>query len=136
MKRALIIASLFAAGGIASAQTTSVPATEPEIAGQASTQTPVGVPNPPQRPDQSMPNSRANVRAEAAVHNKSPANSNTPGGEASTTRNHQPNATERVSQMTRGEVRQDALKTKPRFGQKGERPEVPTNPKDATGTPQ
>jgi hypothetical protein len=137
MKRILIVASLMAAAGMASAQSTSVPATEPSVAGQASTQTPAGVPNPPQRPDGSVPNTRANVRAEAVVHNKTPANSNTPGGEASTTRNHQPNATELTSQMTRGEVRQETLKVRPRFGDhKGERPTVPTNPKDSTGTPQ
>ena len=31
---------------------------------------------------------------------------------------------------------QTARKEKPRFGNKGERPDVPTNPKDKTGTPQ
>ena len=50
-------------------------------------------------------------------------------------RNNQPNAAERTGQLTRGEVRQEALKTKLRFGDKGERPAVPTNPKNATGTP-
>lgn len=136
MKRALIIASMMAAAGWASAQSTSQPAVDPGVAGQASTQTPSGVPNPPQRPPGTMPASRANVRAEAIVHNRNPANTNTPGGEASTMRNNQPNAAEQTSQLTRREVRQEALHTRPRFGEKGERPAVPTNPKDSTGTPQ
>ncbi len=38
--------------------------------------------------------------------------------------------------MSRAEVSQQARKVKPRFGEKGERPEVPTNPTDKTGTPQ
>lgn len=135
MKRILIVASLMAAAGIAVAQTTVVPATEPSVAGQASTQTPAGVPNPTQRPSGAMPNSRANVRAEAAAQNKDPANSNTPGGEPSTMRNNQPNMPMRTGQMTRSEVRQDAVKPAPRLGEKGERPDVPTNPKDGTGTP-
>ena len=135
MKRILLIASvasLMGAAGIASAQT-SIPATEPGVAGQASTQTPAGVPNPPERTNQA---NRASVRSEATMQNKNTANSNTPAGETTTTRNHQPNATERVSQQTRAEVRQDARPPKPRFGEKGERPDVPTNPKNATGTPQ
>ncbi len=136
MKRVLLIASLMAAAGIASAQTTSVPATDAGVAGQASTQTAAGVPNPPQRPDGSMKNARANVRAEPAAQNKNPASSNTPGGEPSTMRNNQPNATPQASALTREEVRQSALKVKPRFGEQGERPEVPTNPKDGPGTPQ
>lgn len=136
MKRILMVASLMAAAGMAAAQTTAVPATEPGVAGQASTQTPAGVPNPTQRPSAAMPNSRAVVRADAAAQNKNPANSNTPGGEASTMRNNQPNTTPQTSANTRAEVRQSALKEKPRFGEKGERPEVPTNPKNATGTPQ
>ncbi len=36
---------------------------------------------------------------------------------------------------SRAEVRQGAIKPKPQFGQKGERPEVVTNPTDKTGTP-
>lgn len=136
MKRILIMASLMAAAGLAAAQTTAVPATDAGVAGQASTQTPAGVPNPTQRPDRSVPATRANVRAEAAVQNRSPANSDTPRGEASTMRNNQPNATPQTGALTREEVRQSALKVKPRFGEKGERPDVPTNPKNATGTPQ
>lgn len=136
MKRILAMASLAAAAGIASAQTTSVPATDAGVAGQASTQTPAGVPNPPQRPDGSVPTTRAQVRAEAAAQNKNPANSNTPGGEPSTMRNNQPNTSTPVGQMNRAEVRQEAVKPTPRLGEKGERPEVPTNPKNATGTPQ
>lgn len=113
MKRILVMISLMAAAGISSAQA------------------------PAPAPDGSLSNSRAQVRAEAVLQNKNPGNSNTPGGEASTTRNNQPNATERTSQLTRGEVRQETLKTRPRFGDhKGERPTVPTNPKNMTGTPQ
>jgi len=132
---AAVAAGLFALAGVASAQTAEVPATQPNTGGQASTQTPAGEPNPTQRPDNSMPNARANVRAEAAAQNRDPANSNTPGSQASTTINHQPNATPQVSERTREEVRQEGLKRTPQFGEKGERPDVPTNPTTRTGTP-
>jgi hypothetical protein len=38
--------------------------------------------------------------------------------------------------MSRAEVSADARKVRPRFGERGERPDVPTNPTDKTGTPQ
>ena len=136
MKRSLVMAALMAAAGIAAAQSTAVPASDTGVSGQASTRTPAGVPNPPQRPDGSGPNSRADVRAGAAVHNRNPANTDTPAGEPSTMRNNQPNTTPQTSALTREEVRQSALKVKPRFGETGERPEVPTNPKNVTGTPE
>ncbi|RZI65820.1 serine/threonine protein kinase [Variovorax guangxiensis] len=136
MQRNLITATLFAgvlAVGAAHAQSVVTP---PATAGQPSTESRAGVPNPTQRPDGSMPASREAVKSEARVQNRNPANSNTPGGEPSTMTNNQPNATPQVmSGTTRSEVRQDALKTKPQFGQKGERPDVPTNPKTSTGTP-
>ena len=138
MQRTLLQATLLAglmaaAAGAASAQTVVTP---PVTAGQPSTESRSGVPNPTQRPDGSMPASRDAVKSEARVQNRNPANTNTPGGEPSTMTNNQPNATPQVnSGTTRAEVRQDALKTTPQFGQKGERPDVPTNPKNATGTP-
>ena len=58
-----------------------------------------------------------------------------PKGEASTTTNNQPNATPSTGAMTRSEVKTDSRNLKPQAGQKGERPEVPTNPVSATGTP-
>ena len=58
-------------------------------------------------------------------------------GEATTTVNSQPNAMPRpTGEMSRADVSADARKVKPRFGEKGERPDVPTNPTDKTGTPQ
>jgi hypothetical protein len=127
-----------ATAGAAMAQATSIPAQpDPAVGGQASTQTPSGVPNPPQRPDASMPNSREAVKAEARAHNRNNANNLVPKGEASTTVNAQPNAVPRpTGEMSRAEVSQQARKTKPQFGQKGERPDVPTNPTGKTGTPQ
>lgn len=94
-------------------------------------------PSPPAAPmPGSVPVSREAVRAEARAHSHSQANSNTPGGEASTTRNGQPNSMPTpVSGTTRAEVRQGALKTRPNTGVQGERPDVPTNPQNATGTP-
>lgn len=132
---ALVAAGLLAASLAASAQTTSVPATQPGVAGQASTMTPAGVPNPPQRPDNSQPNSRDGVRMGAVWNNHNQANTNTPGGEASTTLNSQPNATPRVGERTRAEVRQETLHQPRPFGYTGERPAVATNPIDSTGTP-
>ena len=136
MQRNLITATLVAgalAVGVAHAQSI---VTTPATSGQPSTETRAGVPNPTQRPDGSMPASREAVKSEARVQNRNPANTTTPGGEASTMTNNQPNAMPQVmSGTTRSEVRQDALKTKPQFGQKGERPDVPTNPKTSTGTP-
>jgi len=120
--------------GAAFAQTS--PTVVPSSQGQASTETRAGVPNPTQRPDGSMPASRDAVKAEARANNRNPANTTTPGGEASTRMNNQPNATPPVmSGTTRAEVRQDAIKPTRQFGQTGERPDVPTNPKNSTGTP-
>ena len=90
-----------------------------------------------QRPDGSDPASREAVKAEARAHNRNNANNPVPKGEATTTVNHQPNAMPLpTGEMSRAEVSQTARKVKPRFGEKGERPEVPTNPTDKTGTPQ
>ncbi|MDQ0573216.1 hypothetical protein QFZ42_005050 [Variovorax paradoxus] len=135
---ATVLAGLMAAAGAAMAQATSIPAQpDPAVGGQASTQTPSGVPNPPQRPDSSLPNSREAVKAEARAHNRNNTNNLVPKGEASTTVNSQPNALPQpTGEMSRAEVSQQARKTKPQFGQRGERPEVPTNPTDKTGTPQ
>ncbi|MEJ1163076.1 serine/threonine protein kinase [Variovorax sp. CCNWLW186] len=135
---ATVLAGLMAATGAAMAQATSIPAQpDPAMGGQASTQTPSGVPNPPQRPDASMPNSREAVKAEARAHNRNNVNNPVPKGEASTTVNAQPNAMPQpTGAMSRAEVSQQARKTKPQFGQKGERPDVPTNPTEKTGTPQ
>jgi hypothetical protein len=135
---ATVLAGLMAAAGTAMAQDTSIPAQpDPAVGGQASTQTPSGVPNPPQRPDASMPNPREAVKAEARAHNRNNINNPVPKGEASTTVNAQPNAMPQpTGAMSRAEVSQQARKTKPQFGQKGERPDVPTNPTDRTGTPQ
>ncbi|MDM0075314.1 serine/threonine protein kinase [Variovorax sp. J2P1-59] len=133
-----VLAGLMGVAGMASAQTTSMPAQpDPAVAGQASTKTPAGVGNPTQRPDGTNPASRDAVKSEARVHNRNNANNPVPKGEATTTVNHQPNAIPQpTGEMSRTEVSQTGRKVKPRFGEKGERPEVPTNPKDKTGTPQ
>ena len=137
MNKALTPAIAFAAllsVGAAFAQAS--PAVVPSSQGQASTETRAGVPNPTQRPDGSMPASRDAVKAEARANNRNPANTTTPGGEASTRMNNQPNVMPPVmSGTTRAEVRQDAIKPTRQFGQTGERPDVPTNPKNSTGTP-
>ena len=53
---ATLLAGLMATASAAMAQATSIPAQpDPAVGGQASKQTPSGVPNPPQRPDNSMP---------------------------------------------------------------------------------
>ena len=138
ISQAAVLAGLMATAGGALAQATSIPAQpDPAVGGQASTQTPSGVPNPPQRPDASMPNSREAVKAEARAHNRNNVNNPVPKGEASTTVNAQPNAMPQpTGEMSRAEVSQQARKAKPQFGQRGERPDVPTNPTGKTGTPQ
>lgn len=135
--RATVLAALLGTAGIAMAQTTSIPAApDPAVGGQASTMSPAGVANPPQRPDNSMPASREAVKAEARAQNRNNANSMVPKGEATTTVNHQPNAMPQpTGEMSRAEVSQTGRKVKPQFGQKGERPELATNPVDQTGTP-
>ncbi|SCX70717.1 serine/threonine protein kinase [Variovorax sp. EL159] len=135
--RAAALAALMGTAGMALAQTTSLPAQpDPAVGGQASTMSPAGVANPPQQPDNSMPASREAVKAEARAQNRNNDNSTVPKGEATTTVNHQPNAMPQpTGEMSRAEVNQQARKVKPQFGQKGERPEVVTNPTDKTGTP-
>jgi hypothetical protein len=89
------------------------------------------------RPDGSDPASREAVKAEARAHNRNNANNPVPKGEATTTVNAQPNAMPRpTGEQSRMDVSQQARKVKPRFGERGERPEVPTNPTEKTGTPQ
>lgn len=119
------------------AQTTAVPAgPDPAKAGQASTKTPAGVANPTQRPDGSNPASREAVKSEARAENRSPANTVVPKGEPSTMTNNQPNAPQSTGAMSRAEVKPSKNELKPQAGVKGERPDVPTNPKEKTGTPQ
>ncbi|VTU17571.1 hypothetical protein H4CHR_00014 [Variovorax sp. PBS-H4] len=143
MKRALIASTVFTGlmglAGVGFAQTTTVPAQpDPAKGGQASTKSvPGGVANATQRPDGSDPASRNAVKAEARAHNRNNTNNPVPKGEATTTVNSQPNAMPKpTGEMSRAEVSADARKVKPHFGQRGERPEVPTNPKNKTGTPQ
>ncbi len=69
------------------------------------------------------------------MDNKSPANTQTPRGEPSTMTNGVPNAAPPVGAMTRAEVKPTARELKPQLGKVGERPDVPTNPTDKTGTP-
>jgi hypothetical protein len=133
-----LLVGLMGVSGVAFAQSSSMPA-QPDraVAGQASTKTPAGVANPTQRPDGSDPASREAVKAEARAHNRNNANNPVPKGEATTTVNHQPNAIPQpTGERSRQEVSLADRKSKPRFGQKGERPDVPTNPTDKTGTPQ
>ncbi|MDM0078071.1 serine/threonine protein kinase [Variovorax sp. J2P1-59] len=119
------------------AQTTAQPAApDPAKGGQASTKTPAGVANPTQRPDGSNPASREEVKSEARSENRSPANTKVPKGEPSTMTNNQPNAPQRTGAMSRAEVKPSKDELKPQAGVKGERPDVPTNPKEKTGTPQ
>jgi hypothetical protein len=132
------LAGLMGFAGATLAQTTSMPAQpDPAKGGQASTKTPAGVANPTQRPDGSDPASRDAVKSEARAHNRNNANNPVPKGEATTTVNSQPNAMPRpTGEQSRADVSQQARKVKPRFGEKGERPEVPTTPTNKTGTPQ
>lgn len=119
------------------AQTTAIPAApDPATGGQASTKTPAGVANPTQRPDGSNPASREAVKSEARAETRSPANTTVPKGEPSTMTNDQPNTPQPTSALTRAEVKPRKNELKPQAGVKGERPDVPTNPKEKTGTPQ
>jgi hypothetical protein len=121
----------------ASAQTTALPAApDPAKGGQAATKSPAGVPNPTQRPDGSNPASREEVKSEARTEHRSSANTTTPKGEPSTMTNNQPNAPKATGALTRAEVKPAPRDLKPQAGKTGERPDVPTNPKDKTGTPQ
>ena len=128
---------LLGMAGATFAQTTAVPAApDPAKGGQASTKTPAGVANPTQRPDGSNPASREAVKSEARSENRSPANTTVPKGEPSTMTNNQPNASQPTGAMSRAEVKPSPIDLKPQAGVKGERPDVPTNPKEKTGTPQ
>jgi len=136
--RTTVFAGLMGMATASFAQGTSIPAQpDPSVAGEGSTMTPSGVPNPPQRPDGTAPVSRESVKAEARAHNYNNANNPVPKGEATTTVNNQPNAVPQpTGEMSRAEVSQLGRKAWPRFGEPGERPDVPTNPVDRTGTPQ
>ena len=142
MKLKLITATtafmgLLGLAGATFAQTSAVPAEpDPAKGGQASTKTPAGVANPTQRPDGSNPASREAVKSEARSENRSPANTSVPKGEPSTMTNNQPNASQPTGAMSRAEVKPSPIDLKPQAGVKGERPDVPTNPKEKTGTPQ
>ena len=133
-----LCAGLMGLAGTSFGQVTSVPAQpDPARGGEASTKTPGGAVNPPQRPDGSEPVSREAVRAEARAHNRNNANNPVPKGEATTTVRGQPNAMPApTGEMSRYDVSMQGRKPKPRFGEPGERPDVPTNPIDRTGTPQ
>lgn len=133
--QSLAAAGVLAAASLAHAQ--SNPATVPVMkAGEASTQTPAGEPNPTQRPGVGMPADRAAVRAGAVMNNQNPSTTAVPpSGEASTRVMGQSNATPPVGQRTREEVREGAKHTPRPFGATGERPDVPTNPTTYTGTP-
>ncbi len=135
--QATALAGLMAVAGGAMAQATSIPAQpDPAVGGEASTQTPVGVANPPQRPDGSMPVSREAVKAEARAHNRNNFNNSVPKGEATTVVNGRPNAMPQPSgDVSRAQASMTGRHSKPQFGQTGERPDVPTNPTDRTGTP-
>ena len=119
--------------GIAAAQSTSVPAQpDPALAGQASTKTPAGVGNPTQRPDGTDPASRDAVKTGSSCPQQEQSRI-TPCRRASatTTVNHQPNAMPQPAPRRRSPRQEVSLadrRVKPRFGEKGERPEVPTNP--------
>ena len=129
----LVFSALLAAGTVSAQPATN---TVPATSGQPSTESAAGVPNPTQRPDGSMPASRAAVKSEARAQNKNPANSDTPMGEASTMRNGQPNATPRPkSGISRDEVRNSAAKSRQSMSVKGEKTDVPTNPPTGGGTP-
>jgi len=131
-----LVGLLGLAAGV-TAQTTAVPAApDPTKGGQASTKTPSGVANPTQRPDGSDPASRDVVKSQARSENRSPANTKVPKGEPTTMTNNQPNAAEPTGALARTEVKPTKNELKPQTGVKGERPEVPTNPKEKTGTPQ
>ncbi|MDM0032281.1 hypothetical protein QTI33_09085 [Variovorax sp. J22P271] len=70
------------------------------------------------------------------MEHKNSANTNLPKGESSTTINNQPNPAQPTGAMSRSEVKPTRNELKPQMGKAGERPDVPTNPKDKTGTPQ
>ncbi|MBB3181863.1 serine/threonine protein kinase [Variovorax sp. Sphag1AA] len=131
-----VVVGLLSFAGASLSQTTAVPAApDPAKGGQASTKTPAGVANPTQRPDGSNPASREAVKSEARAENRSPANTTVPKGEPSTMTNNQPNAPQPTGAMGRAEVKPSSGELKPQAGVKGERPDVPTNPKEKTGTP-
>ncbi len=134
-----ILAGLMGLAGGSIAQTTATPAApDPAKGGEASTKKSIGnTANPTQRPDGSNPASRDAVKSEARAANRNNADSMVPKGEASTMTNNQPNMSPKPSgEMSRQEVSQQARKTKPQMGQTGQRPDVPTNPTNRTGTPQ
>lgn len=94
-----------------------------------------GTPNPAQRPDGTASVSRDAMKSEARVANRAKT---IPTGEASTVgeMTKQPNeTTQTTGDMLRKEVSMAGRKPKPTRGDKGERPDVPTNPSVGGGTP-
>lgn len=135
MKRLLSVGLIIFASA-SMAQPAAVPATG-NVAGQASTQTQAGVPNPTQRPSGAMPNTRADVKAGARAESRMPDTSKVPRAEASTMVDGQPNAAKSVNERSRASVRSEARtptkqnKTGMAVGTSSQ----PTNPGDGSGTP-
>ncbi|HSV61698.1 MAG TPA: serine/threonine protein kinase [Variovorax sp.] len=94
-----------------------------------------------QKPDKpadtgQTPNSREAVRAEAYEAARNTSTTPVPSGEASTMSNSQPNMQTVVPERSRAQARLQVTPSRPRFGESGERPDVPTNPTDGeVGTP-
>ena len=83
-----------------------------------------------------MPHSREAVRAEAYEAARNTSNTPAPGGEASTMSNSQPNMQTVIPERSRAEARLQVMPSRPRLGETGERPDVPTNSTDGeAGTP-
>jgi hypothetical protein len=83
-----------------------------------------------------MPNSREAVREEAREAARNTTNTAVPPGEASTMSNHQPNMQTVIPDRSRADARADLRMNRPRFGETGQRTDVPTNPTDGeVGTP-
>ena len=83
-----------------------------------------------------MPNSREAVKSEARMAPRNTATTTTPTGEPSTMTKGVPNAPPVVGAMSRSEVKPTPRDLNRQAGQVGERPDVPSNPTNSTGTPQ
>ena len=132
----ILTAALLGVGSLSALAQDKPAAPDPAKGGQGSTTSlKNGTTNPPQRPDGTDPVSRDAVKAETRAANRAKT---IPTGEASTvgTMTKQPNETmQPTGDMSRKEVSMAARKTKPMRGDKVERPDVPTNPTTAGGTP-
>jgi hypothetical protein len=134
MKRNLstsLISSVFVAGMIVAGAVSAQPATKPLAAGDTAT----GMTKETQRPDGTMPASRAAVKAETRAAVRTP-DATLPAGNTETVGGKKMDGPPRMtSGKTRAETRAETSRM-PARGEQSPRQSSPTNQKNNSGSPQ